>query len=63
MKNIMVIALFSLTACGRESSPEGRLQIQIEEMQQKFDSLKNQNNAILDSISSIKQELRLLKLK
>lgn len=53
-----IIILLSLAACGRESSPDGRSQIRDEKIQAQIDNLKDQNNAILDSISIINEELR-----
>lgn len=58
MKQMIIIAAFALCSCGRESSPEGRMQIRAEHLQASLDGLKIQNKAILDSIVSIRQELR-----
>ena len=63
MKLLTIILLLSLTACGRESSPEGRSQMRDEKLQKELDSLKDQNKAIKDSISIINKELRELKHK
>ena len=57
---MMMVAL--LASCGRESSPEGRMSIRAEKLEQKIDSLAAQNRAILDSIQVINKELRALKL-
>ncbi len=61
MRTIIVLAVLALCSCGRESSPEGRMQIRAEQLQADLDSLKLQNKAILDSLTSIRQELKDLK--
>ena len=53
--------MLTLCSCGRESSPDGRMQIRTEHLQTGLDSLKLQNKAILDSLTSIRQELEDLK--
>ncbi|MBA2499582.1 MAG: hypothetical protein H0V30_07640 [Chitinophagaceae bacterium] len=51
-----------LIACDRSSSPEGRMTIKLEELQQQMqDSLAQQNRKILDSLSAIRQELNAIK--
>ncbi len=59
MKVLVLLSLISvsLTACGPESSPEGRMGIKIDKIQQSFDSLKAQNAALADSLHQIRQEL------
>ena len=45
-------------SCDQSSSPEGRMTLKLEELQQSMmDSLKQQNAAILDSLSAIRNEL------
>ncbi len=56
---MMVVAL--LASCGKESSPEGRMSIRAEKLEQKIDSLAAQNRAILDSIHVINRELQALR--
>ncbi|TDH27040.1 hypothetical protein EXU57_09590 [Segetibacter sp. 3557_3] len=52
----------TLVSCGRESSPEGRMSIKLESVQQEmYDSMKAQNAAILDSLGKIREELRALR--
>lgn len=63
MKILIITLLLSLTACGRDSSPEGRSQIRDEKLQSQVDSLKDQNKAILDSIARINKEIKTLKIK
>jgi hypothetical protein len=62
MKSIIIILIgtLTLTACGRESSPDGRSQIRDEKIQQEIDSLRIQNRAILDSIGVINKKLNAL---
>jgi hypothetical protein len=55
---IILIGTFILTACNRESSPDGRSQIRDEKIQREIDSLKTQNKALLDSIGVINRKLR-----
>ncbi len=59
MKVIVLTTLvsMSLIACGPESSPEGRMGIKMDKMQQSFDSLKAQNAALADSLHQIRLEL------
>lgn len=63
MKVLAIIFLLALGACGKESSPEGRSKIRDEKLQLEITILKEQNKAILDSISEINKTLRLLKQK
>ena len=63
MKILTIVFLLSLSACGRESSPEGRSQIRDEKIQQDVNILRIQNIAILDSIRIIRKELNELKHK
>jgi hypothetical protein len=63
-KNIFCIclAIVLISSCGRDSSPEGRMSIKLEELHKEMiDSLKQQNRAILDSIGKIREELNALK--
>lgn len=57
---IILIGTFVLSACNRESSPDGRSQIRDEKIQQEIDSLKIENKAILDSIGVINKKLKSL---
>ena len=61
MKILTILFFLFLTACGRESSPDGRSQIRDENLQKEIELLKNQNIAILDSITVINQELKKIK--
>lgn len=63
MKVFAIIFLFALGACNKESSPEGRSKIRDEKLQLEITQLKEQNKAILDSISEINKTLRQLKQK
>jgi len=54
--------LFLVSACGENSSPEGRMINKMEALQKEMiDSLKQQNSAVLDSIRNIRTELNELK--
>jgi len=61
MKAIAIIILLSLAACGKESSPEGRMQIKIDKLEEKIDILTRQNKSLLDSVRVINQKLNVLK--
>jgi len=61
MKLLSVLLLIILlTACGPESSPEGRMTIKMEDMRKEFDTLKRQNERILDSLGKINERLQKL---
>jgi hypothetical protein len=58
---LLMLVITLLTACGRESSPEGRMQIKMESLQKELiDSLRSQNNALLDSIGSLRKDVQAL---
>lgn len=64
-KLILPILAFLLlvtgSACDRTSSPEGRMSIKLEELQQEMrDSLKKQNEAIRDSLGNIREAIQRL---
>lgn len=63
MKLIVLFVMLSvaLTACGPESSPEGRMTIKLSELKQEIDSLKTQNAGIKDSLAKMSIELKTLK--
>jgi hypothetical protein len=63
MKVVVLLLTLSvaLTACGPESSPEGRMTIKLNELKQEIDSLKTQNSQIKDSLGKVSEEIRLLK--
>jgi cell division protein FtsB len=63
MRFFIVFLLFASVACGKNSSPEGRLTIRLDALQQQLDSLKAQNAVILDSISKLHEEVKSLKHK
>ncbi|GAA4178919.1 hypothetical protein [Sphingobacterium ginsenosidimutans] len=58
MKKLAIIILLSLAACGRASSPEGRSKIRDENIQQQIEDLRDQNNALRDSIRIINKQLK-----
>lgn len=63
MKTAILLLVLSLSACGRESSPEGRSQIRDEKLMKEIDSMKIQHHALLDSIKIIRAELKDLRAK
>ena len=61
---LIAFCVLSLTACGRDSSPEGRMSMQLETLQQQMtDSLRKQNRDMLDSLGKIRQELEEIKAR
>ena len=59
---LIAFCVLFLTACGRDSSPEGRMSMQLETLQQQMtDSLRKQNHDMLDSLGKIRQELEEIK--
>ena len=64
MKPLLVLLLtIFLTACGPESSPEGRMTTKMEDIRQEFDTLKQQNERMLDSLGKINERLKKLEEK
>ena len=64
MKPLLALLLISLlTACGPESSPEGRMTTKMEDIRQEFDTLKQQNERMLDSLGKINERLKKLEEK
>jgi len=59
MKTIVMMLLFIVVGCGKESSPEGRSKIRDKNLQEQLDSLKLQNEQLKRDISLIKKELNL----
>lgn len=55
----LVLALF-LIACGPGSSPEGRMTLKMEDIRKEFDTLKQQNEKLLDSVGKINERLQKL---
>ncbi|MFD0751686.1 hypothetical protein ACFQZS_16160 [Mucilaginibacter calamicampi] len=60
MKVVVLLLILSvaLTACGPESSPEGRMTLKLNELKQQVDSLKTQNAEIKDSLAKINITLK-----
>ena len=52
-----------LIACGPNSSPEGRMTTKMEEIRKEMDTLKQQNNALLDSVNKAGRELDSIRKK
>jgi nucleoside-triphosphatase THEP1 len=62
VKAISLSFILFLSSCDRNSSPEGRMSIKLENLQKEMiDSLQKQNKAILDSIGKIREELNELR--
>ncbi len=62
--SILFFSLLVFTGCGRDSSPEGRMSMKVEELQkQLIDSLRQQNEAIRDSLSAIRADITELQQK
>ncbi|MCL4638547.1 MAG: hypothetical protein M5Z89_06105 [Olivibacter sp.] len=60
MKAIAMIFLFAISACGRESSPEGRSIIRDGQIVEQLDSLKRQNHVLLDSVGALNKRIEKL---
>jgi len=61
MKLLFALSLVVLlTACDSNSSPEGRMTNKMEEVRREFDTLKLQNERILDSLGEINERLQKL---
>lgn len=71
MRYLTIIFLLLLSACGPESSPEGRMGIKLDQVQKQLDSLdsssdfqkeldslKLQQAGLLDSINKLNQEIQ-----
>ena len=61
MKLLTIALVILLCACGPESSPEGRSKLRDEKIQKQIDTLKYQNQAILDSLAKINEEVKKLR--
>ena len=61
MKLLCIAALLTLIACDPQSSPEGRSIIRDEQIQAQINLLKEQNKALLDSITLVNHKLKTLK--
>lgn len=61
MRSVAIIFVVFLSACNRDSSPEGRLRVRAEQLEARLDSLDSQNKSLLDSMRVIRDELRMLR--
>ena len=61
MRLLVSVFLILLAACGKSSSPEGRLTLKLEAIQLQLDSLKKENAVILDSLGKLSEEIRTIK--
>ena len=52
MRLLLLLCVTMVASCGPESSPEGRVTMRIDALQKEVESLKVQNQAILDSLRS-----------
>lgn len=57
MKYVLVVLALSFAGCNPESSPEGRMNIKMQKMEMKIDSLKAGQDALRDSISILKKQI------
>ncbi|MDM8176909.1 hypothetical protein QT327_21590 [Olivibacter sp. 47] len=60
MRALAMIFLFAISACGRESSPEGRSIIRDKQIVEQLDSLKRQNHVLLDSLGALNKRIEKL---
>jgi hypothetical protein len=63
MRSLVLVSACALllAACGPESSPEGRMGIKIDKLQNSLDSLKAQNAMMKDSLGKLSAEVSQLK--
>ena len=57
MKSILFPLLIILSACGTDSSTEGRMTKKIQEIQMDFDTLKMNQRALIDTLSNLREDL------
>jgi len=57
MKSILFPWLIILSACGADSSPEGRMTKKIQDIQMDFDTLKMNQRALIDTLSKLREDL------
>jgi hypothetical protein len=57
MKSILFPLLIILSACGADSSPEGRMTKKIQDIQMDFDTLKMNQRALIDTLSKLREDL------
>lgn len=57
MKYLLVMFALSCAGCNPESSPEGRMNIKMQKMEMKIDSLKAGQEALRDSIRVLKKQI------
>jgi hypothetical protein len=61
-RNVLIacISIMIASACGRESSAEGRMSIQLDLQKEMIDSLRQQNREILDSLGKLRTDINQL---
>lgn len=57
MKLVYVVFVIFIVSCGQNSSPEGRLNLRIEQLERRIDTVQEQNRAIQDSLTIMKEAL------
>ena len=57
MKSIFFSLLVVLSACGADSSPEGRMTKKIQSIQMEIDTLKMNQRALIDTLSNLRKDL------
>ena len=59
---LLFATMLLLVSCDRTSSPEGRMGIKVEDLQQQMlDTMQQHHRALLDSIGQLRQEITTLK--
>ena len=63
LKTFTLLAFMTLlVSCDRSSSPEGRMGMKLEDLQQQMlDTMQQHNRALLDSIGQLRREIIALK--
>ncbi len=61
-KVLAMLVIVICSSCGQESSPEGRMTLKIEDLQQQLlDSLQQHHQALRDSMGQLRREISELK--
>ena len=59
---LLVVVMALLAGCDRNASPEGRMGLKLESLQQQMlDSMQHHNRVLLDSIGQLRRELTAIK--
>ena len=57
---LLMITMFALASCGKNSSPDGRAQLRDQELSQRIDEIEKNQIIILDSIKLLNERIKLV---